>query len=102
MNLPLYIAIKYFFSKKKIGYVHLLSIITQVGIAIGTILTSYLFNFIANSAILEPKLIQIAFSSSDISFAPLKDTWLGPYGVPPVFVLFNFFSLYGTPDISMP
>ena len=36
MNLPLYIAIKYFFSKKKIGYVHLLSIITQVGIAIGT------------------------------------------------------------------
>ncbi len=36
MNLPLYIAIKYFFSKKNIGYVHLLSIITQVGIAIGT------------------------------------------------------------------
>ena len=36
MNLPLYIAIKYFFSKKKIGYAHLLSIITQVGIAIGT------------------------------------------------------------------
>ena len=36
MNLPLYIALKYFFSKKKIGYVHLLSIITQVGIAIGT------------------------------------------------------------------
>ena len=36
MNLPLYIAIKYFFSKKKTGYVHLLSIITQVGIAIGT------------------------------------------------------------------
>lgn len=36
MNLPLYIAIKYFFSKKKIGYVHLLSIISQVGIAIGT------------------------------------------------------------------
>ena len=36
MNLPLYIAIKYFFSKKNIGYVHILSIITQVGIAIGT------------------------------------------------------------------
>ena len=36
MNLPLYIAWRYFLSKKKIGYVHLLSFITQIGIAIGT------------------------------------------------------------------
>ncbi len=36
MNLPFYIAWRYFFSKKKISYVHLLSFITQIGIAIGT------------------------------------------------------------------
>ena len=36
MNLPLYIAWRYFFSRKKINYVHLLSIISQIGIAIGT------------------------------------------------------------------
>ena len=36
MNLPFYIAWRYFLSKKKIGYVHLLSFITQIGIAIGT------------------------------------------------------------------
>ena len=36
MNLSLYIAIRYFFSKKNISYVHLLSIISQIGIAIGT------------------------------------------------------------------
>mgnify|MGYP001392598549 CR=1 FL=1 len=36
MNFPFYIAWRYFFSKKKISYVYLLSIITQIGIAIGT------------------------------------------------------------------
>ena len=36
MNLSLYIAWRYFFSRKKINYVHLLSIISQIGIAIGT------------------------------------------------------------------
>ena len=37
MNLPFYIARKYFFSSKKINYVHILSLVSQFGIAIGTI-----------------------------------------------------------------
>ena len=43
---------KNIFSKKKIGYVHLLSIITQVGIAIGTaalVLVLSVFNGFENS-----------------------------------------------------
>ena len=36
MNFPFFIAWRYFFTKNKIGYVHLLTLITQVGIAIGT------------------------------------------------------------------
>ena len=37
MNVPFYIARKYFFSSKKINYVHILSLVSQFGIAIGTI-----------------------------------------------------------------
>jgi lipoprotein-releasing system permease protein len=37
VNLPFYIARKYFFSSKKINYVHILSLVSQFGIAIGTI-----------------------------------------------------------------
>ena len=37
MNTPFYIARKYFFSSKKINYVHILSLVSQFGIAIGTI-----------------------------------------------------------------
>ena len=37
MNLPFYIARKYFFSAKKINYVHILSLVSQFGIAVGTI-----------------------------------------------------------------
>ena len=37
MNLPFYIARKYFFAAKKINYVHILSIVSQFGIAVGTI-----------------------------------------------------------------
>ena len=37
MNIPFYIARKYFFSSKKINYVHILSLVSQFGIAIGTI-----------------------------------------------------------------
>ena len=36
MKLPFFIAWRYFFTKNKIGYVHLLTLITQIGIAIGT------------------------------------------------------------------
>ena len=36
MKFPLFIAWRYFFTKNKIGYVHLLTLITQIGIAIGT------------------------------------------------------------------
>lgn len=35
--MPFYIARKYFFSSKKINYVHILSLVSQFGIAIGTI-----------------------------------------------------------------
>jgi lipoprotein-releasing system permease protein len=37
VNVPFYIARKYFFSSKKINYVHILSLVSQFGIAIGTI-----------------------------------------------------------------
>jgi len=37
VNVPFYIARKYFFSFKKINYVHILSLVSQFGIAIGTI-----------------------------------------------------------------
>jgi lipoprotein-releasing system permease protein len=37
VNVPFYIAKKYFFSSKKINYVHILSLVSQFGIAIGTI-----------------------------------------------------------------
>ena len=37
MNVPFYIARKYFFSSKKINYIHILSLVSQFGIAIGTI-----------------------------------------------------------------
>jgi len=37
VNTPFYIARKYFFSSKKINYVHILSLVSQFGIAIGTI-----------------------------------------------------------------
>ena len=37
MNFPFYIARKYFFSAKKINYVHVLSLVSQFGIAVGTI-----------------------------------------------------------------
>ena len=37
MNFPFYIARKYFFSAKKINYVHILSLVSQFGIAVGTI-----------------------------------------------------------------
>ena len=37
MNVSFYIARKYFFSSKKINYVHILSLVSQFGIAIGTI-----------------------------------------------------------------
>ena len=36
MKFPFFIAWRYFFTKNKIGYVHLLTLITQIGIAIGT------------------------------------------------------------------
>lgn len=36
MKFPFFIAWRYFFIKNKIGYVHLLTLITQIGIAIGT------------------------------------------------------------------
>ena len=71
MNLPLYIAIKYFFSKKKIGYVHLLSIITQVGIAIGTaalVLVLSVFNgFVSMSAYRQvAKSVMTGFQSHSV------------------------------------
>jgi lipoprotein-releasing system permease protein len=36
INLPFFIAKRYFLSKKEKGYVHLVSLISQFGIAVGT------------------------------------------------------------------
>ena len=36
INLPFFIAKRYFISKKEKGYVHLVSLISQFGIAVGT------------------------------------------------------------------
>ena len=51
INLPFFIAKRYFISKKEKGYVHLVSLISQFGIAVGTaalILVLSVFIFLDN------------------------------------------------------